>query len=98
MTTRTQPQIQRLGDESPDSPLPDVVDPVLFKGVSFDDGGVTHCAVDTSLAYSSLYPHWLLQRHQFWIVILLVAKLLLIHNLNILLLLLVIYHLFTSLI
>ena len=56
MTTCTQPQIQRLGDESPDSPLPDVVDPVSFKGVSFDDGGVMHCAVDTSLAYSFLFP------------------------------------------
>ena len=46
-TAMTKPQVQR--DESP---LPDV-DPELFNGFSFDEGGVTHYAVDTST--SSLF-------------------------------------------
>jgi len=43
-TAMPKPQVQR-----DDSPLPDV-DPGLFNGFSFDEGGVTHthCAVDTS--------------------------------------------------
>ena len=42
----TKAQVQR--DESP---LPDV-DPELFNGFSFDEGGVTQCAVDTSSLFS----------------------------------------------
>ena len=47
-TAMTEPQVQR--DESP---LPDV-DPELFNGFSFDEGGVTHCAVDPSSSLFSL--------------------------------------------